>query len=165
MSTLSRRRKPIRRSAREEAKAGSVLAVLLAGGRYVMQLRDDRPGIPDPGVWALFGGGIEKGEAPRAALVREIEEELGIHLPDCCWLGRVEHANDGAAARYPYWVFEADITQLWGRHRLGEGQAANCFSFEELQGLTIPLFIRGLLKRHYSERALRGIRHIGPWSR
>jgi 8-oxo-dGTP diphosphatase len=162
MSTLSKHRKPSRRPSREDAEPGSVLAVLLANDRYVMQLRDDRPGISDPGVWALFGGRIEPGETPQAALVREIQEELSIHLSDCRLIGRLECDNDGAAARYPYWAFEADITQLWGRHRLMEGQGVDCFSFEELQGLTIPPFTRGLLERHYSEKTFQGSHPHSP---
>lgn len=150
--SISSRRRPNRRRLREGAEAGSVLAVLLTGGRYVLQLRDTKPEIQDPGVWALFGGRIERGEAPRGALVREIEEELGIHLADCRFLGRLKRDSGGAAPRHPYWVFEADISPFWGRHRLAEGQAVNCFSFEELEGLTIPPFIRELLERHYFEK-------------
>jgi 8-oxo-dGTP diphosphatase len=140
-----------------------VLAVLLANDRYVMQLRDNRPGISDPGVWALLGGRIEPGEAPQAALVREIQEELGIPLSACRFLGRLECDNDGAAAGGPYWAFEADITQLWGRHQLTEGQSVDCFSFEELQGLTIPPVIRGLLERHHSEKPLQGSHPSSPY--
>jgi len=53
-------------------------AVLVApDGRYLLQLRDDKPDIHMPGHWALFGGSLEPGEAPAAGLVRELEEELG----------------------------------------------------------------------------------------
>lgn len=47
-------------------------------GRYLMQLRDDKPGILHPGAWGMFGGGIEPGEAPEAALARELAEEIGL---------------------------------------------------------------------------------------
>jgi 8-oxo-dGTP diphosphatase len=41
------------------------------------------PGEPSPGSWTLPGGGIDFGEAPEAAVLRELEEETGLR-------GRVE---------------------------------------------------------------------------
>ena len=56
-----------------------VAAAVLVGwdGRYLLQLRDDKPTIHMPDHWALFGGSLDPGEAPAAAMVRELEEELG----------------------------------------------------------------------------------------
>jgi 8-oxo-dGTP pyrophosphatase MutT (NUDIX family) len=45
-------------------------------GRYLMQHRDDLPHIMLPGHWACFGGTIEPGETPEAALRRELVEEI-----------------------------------------------------------------------------------------
>ncbi|MEO8273625.1 MAG: NUDIX domain-containing protein [Chloroflexota bacterium] len=36
------------------------------------------PGYPAVGMWTLPGGGIEFGEAPESAAVREVEEETGL---------------------------------------------------------------------------------------
>lgn len=47
-------------------------------GRYLMQLRDDKPGILHPGAWGMFGGGIEPGETPEQAVQRELAEEIGL---------------------------------------------------------------------------------------
>jgi 8-oxo-dGTP pyrophosphatase MutT (NUDIX family) len=51
-------------------------ALLVCDGRYLMQLRDDKPGILLPGHWALFGGSLDPGEDAAAAMRRELVEEL-----------------------------------------------------------------------------------------
>lgn len=52
--------------------------VRLPDARYLLQLRDDIPGIWYPGHWGLFGGALEPGETPEQGLLREVEEELGV---------------------------------------------------------------------------------------
>lgn len=52
------------------------LAILYRDGKFLMQLRDDKLGIPYPGHWGLFGGHLEPGESPEAGLKREILEEI-----------------------------------------------------------------------------------------
>jgi len=61
--------------------AHAVAALLqLADSRYVMQLRDAKPNIFYPGHWGCFGGAVDAGEAPIAALVRELKEELAVAI-------------------------------------------------------------------------------------
>jgi 8-oxo-dGTP diphosphatase len=56
-----------------------VAAAILDGeGRILVQQRP--PGKPMAGLWEFPGGKVEPGEIPEAALVRELEEELGIVL-------------------------------------------------------------------------------------
>jgi 8-oxo-dGTP pyrophosphatase MutT (NUDIX family) len=56
----------------------AAVALIIVGERprYLMQLRDQKPGIFYPGHWGLFGGAIDPGEAPEVTLQRELEEEL-----------------------------------------------------------------------------------------
>jgi 8-oxo-dGTP diphosphatase len=58
----------------------TVVAVALVGesGRILLQQR--APGRSMAGLWEFPGGKVEEGELPEAALVREIEEELGVRL-------------------------------------------------------------------------------------
>ena len=51
--------------------------VLVRGDLLLLARRaDDRPFYP--GVWDVIGGHCEPGEAPAEALVREVEEEIGV---------------------------------------------------------------------------------------
>lgn len=52
------------------------IAILYQEGRFLMQLRDNIPGIVYPGCWGFFGGHIEPGETPKVALERELQEEI-----------------------------------------------------------------------------------------
>lgn len=123
-------------------------AVLLMSAHYVLQLRDDKPGISAPGMWSLFGGGVVEGEEPQAALLREVEEELSIRLPTCQSLWTVERYSEFLRTVARYSFFEADITEFWGAYRLMEGQAAAAFDFEQLDDLRIPAVMREVLVRH-----------------
>ena len=41
----------------------------------MLQLRDDKPEISDPGIWVVPGGHSDPGETPWQAAMREFEEE------------------------------------------------------------------------------------------
>lgn len=51
-------------------------AALIDGGRLLAARRSAPPELA--GRWELPGGKVEPGEAPEAALVRELREELGV---------------------------------------------------------------------------------------
>jgi 8-oxo-dGTP diphosphatase len=51
-------------------------------GEVLLQHRDDKPDIAHPGLWSLFGGSVEEGEAIEDALVRELWEELEYPVND-----------------------------------------------------------------------------------
>ena len=48
--------------------------------KVILQKRDDKPGINHPGKVTLFAGGVEEGEEPLAAALRELKEELTLDL-------------------------------------------------------------------------------------
>jgi 8-oxo-dGTP diphosphatase len=52
--------------------------VLIEGARVLLSQR--KRGSHLEGLWELPGGKVEPGEDPRAALVRELREELGIEV-------------------------------------------------------------------------------------
>src|SRR6516164_3321080 len=65
----------------EDAAAAIIIVGKNCG--YLLQLRDDIPGIFYPGHWCCFGGEIHPGESPRDAVRRELAEELEFTLAHC----------------------------------------------------------------------------------
>jgi 8-oxo-dGTP diphosphatase len=59
-------------------------AAIVRGGR-VLACRRTAP-VQVAGRWELPGGKVERGEAPEAALVREVREELGCDIAVTTWL-------------------------------------------------------------------------------
>ena len=57
-------------------------ALVDADGRVLLQQRP--PGKAMAGLWEFPGGKVEEGETPEAALIRELEEELGIETHASC---------------------------------------------------------------------------------
>src|SRR5215831_493738 len=63
-------------------------AVIERPGEFLLAQRPE--GKPYPGYWEFPGGKIEAGEDPRAALARELREELGIEVREASnWITRV----------------------------------------------------------------------------
>ena len=84
------------------------IAILERRGKFLMQLRDDVPGIVYPGHWGLFGGHIEPGEDADMAVRRELLEEICYVPPGgltkfCCEEGEISirHVYYGVLAVEP----------------------------------------------------------------
>lgn len=64
----------------EESKSVRKFACvqLKRGKNYVLQHRDDKPGITSPGLYQFWGGALFEEEYPIDAAIRELEEETGL---------------------------------------------------------------------------------------
>ena len=60
----------------------SAVALVDADGRVLLARRPE--GKQMAGLWEFPGGKIEAGETPEAALIRELDEELGIDTAESC---------------------------------------------------------------------------------
>lgn len=115
--------------------ANAVAALILVEGQgYLMQLRDERPDIWYPGHWGLFGGAVDPGEEPLAALKRELHEELELEFDRADLFTRFDFDLDPAGlGRYfrSYYLIEIPAAQL-SRLRLHEGADMRVFSGDAL---------------------------------
>lgn len=92
---------------------GAVTLVYDRRGRVLLLRRG--PGAPwMPGRWGLPGGGIDAGETPAEAAVREAWEEVGLTLSSVSLLGIFEAPDEGWAMA----CYTAGPDQWMGRPRL-----------------------------------------------
>jgi 8-oxo-dGTP diphosphatase len=103
------------------------LALLEREGRWLLQLRDDVPGIVAPGHWGLFGGHLDPGETPEQALRRELLEEIAWQAGPLTFAFRQERPE-----RLLHY-FHAPLPVPLHELRLLEGQDLALVSLEELE--------------------------------
>ncbi len=86
------------------------MAILYRDDKFLMQLRDDVPGILYPGHWGLFGGHLETNETAETGLVREVLEEINYLVTQpqkfCCY------ADDRAVRHIFYSPLTVEIQDL-----------------------------------------------------
>ena len=113
-------------------------------GELLLYLRDNKPGIPFPRHWDLFGGHLDEGETPEEALVREVEEELGIELTSFQFFRRYECLAGDAYPNIKH-VYTASIAIPADELQLGEGERLQYFARHEILGLKIANILKDVL--------------------
>jgi len=126
----------------ELIKRAVSIAILHSDGKFLMQLRDNIPGIVYPGHWGLFGGHIELGESPESAIKRELFEEISYIPPG---LLKFEEYADADVVRHVYHApLTVDIQQLvlqegWDMDLLTVEQIRSGSCFSQKAGKVQPL--------------------------
>ncbi|NER50169.1 MAG: NUDIX domain-containing protein [Symploca sp. SIO1A3] len=103
------------------------IAILYTSDRFLMQLRDNIPGIVYPGCWGLFGGHLEAGELPETAVKRELIEEINYTLPSLIPFRRYPNPE---VIRH---VYQAPLTVELNQLVLGEGWDMGLLTLEEIR--------------------------------
>jgi len=105
-------------------------AAILRDGRCLAARRG--PGMRLPGKWEFPGGKVEDGEDPRAALARELREELGLEVAVGTLLGTGTAADGGVRVHLD--VYVATVVAA-GEPSLVEHSAVRWVSGDEIDGL------------------------------
>ncbi len=108
--------------------------IVLEDGRYLCQLRSQKPGIFYPDHWGLFGGAVDAGESAEAGLKRELQEELALAVDSAEYF--TEFTSDfsfrglGRVWRR-YYLVRLGGNEL-NRLHLGEGREMKAFAARNL---------------------------------
>jgi len=131
-------------------KAGAVI-LLWDGDDLGLMLRDNRPDIPFPCYWSLFGGWLEPAETALDAIRRELFEELNLRIPVqyLAFLGIhfVSTHLSPYRERIHINVFSARLSDCLGQLSLSEGQSYSFFAVPLDGSLKIIPYHRSLIER------------------
>lgn len=111
-----------------EKWAGALL--IEKSGKAILQKRDNKPDIVNPGKITLFGGGVEAPETEEACFKREVKEEVGLTVSSFSYLGLYQkkvasHGEDRDC--YVYLVENIDLETI----KVSEGQGYVLISAED----------------------------------
>lgn len=109
-------------------------ALLDKDGRVLVAQRPE--GKSMAGLWEFPGGKVKEGETPEFALCREIEEELGIEVRECCFtpIAFASHSYKDFHLVMPLYV-----CRMWkGIVTPREGQAIKWMKIKDLYSLEMP---------------------------
>jgi 8-oxo-dGTP diphosphatase len=90
-----------------------------------------------PGVWDVFGGHVELGEQHQQALVRELQEELGITPTQSSYLENISFPSESSEQWTLYLYLVTDWTGTPTNRQLEEHSEIGWFSLE--QAIQLPL--------------------------
>lgn len=113
-------------------------------GEILLYLRDNKPTIPFPHHWDLFGGHVEAGESPEEALVREVKEELDYDLKDYQFFKRYD-CLDGDVKPNVKFVYTARMEKSADELVLHEGERLAFIRKEDIPTLNCANIIGTIL--------------------
>ena len=112
----------------------AVALIVVEEARYLMQRRDQMPGIFYPDHWGLFGGALDEGEHELGALRRELREELRLEFGEARYFTEFSidfSFNGGGKVRRSYYELPLPRRRL-EELTLGEGTEMRLFRASEI---------------------------------
>ncbi len=127
-----------------------VAAAVIRDGAGRVLIAERPAHLHQGGLWEFPGGKVEPGEDARAALARELDEELGITVRACSPLIRVRHRYPDRNVLLDVW----EVTAFAGEPHGREGQPVRWVDTGALQAFSfpaanLPIVTAAHLPRHY----------------
>lgn len=136
----------------------AVAAIILTeDGRYLLQHRDDIPQIWFPDHWGCFGGAVDGGEDPVAALKRELYEEIEFEPEEILYFTRFDFdlTKLGLERYYRIYYMMSMTSSERKRLVLHEGSGVQAFTGEEiLYKLRVTPYDAFALFLHYARNRI-----------
>ncbi len=98
--------------------------------KLLIYLRDNKPSIPYPNHWDLFGGFLEDGETPEQALKREIYEELRARPTDISFYRKFVTRGGDSQPNTKH-VYVAHLSEIASELVLQEGQELRAIDLDD----------------------------------
>ena len=138
----------------EPQRVRTVSALLVTpDGKLVVQLRDDKPGLPYPNCWSTLGGGIEPGEEPDAAMRRELLEEIEFCPPMRFWrIFELDFLAFGAPVGSQVYAYIGHIDRDLATINLHEGQRLAVIRPEDVAGMEFAYGLETLFAEFFRQR-------------
>lgn len=116
----------------------TVVAAALEDGKGQLLMQRRPPGKRHAGLWEFPGGKVERGESPRAALVRELDEELGIavHAADMAPLAFAESAQGGGEPAIVILLYK--VSSFTGSPVAMDEREIGWFAVPEIEQMPLP---------------------------
>lgn len=109
-------------------------ALVDADNRVLLAQRPE--GKAMAGLWEFPGGKLETGETPEVAIIRELQEELGVETKEACLapLTFASHSYDDFHLLMPLYI----CRRWWGTPVPREGQALKWVRSQKLRDFPMP---------------------------
>lgn len=119
-------------------------------GEILLYRRDNKPGIPFPQHWDLFGGHVEDGETPEEALVREVKEEMNYDLKDFKFFRRYDCLEGDAYPNIKY-IYHGRFNLPAERITLLEGECVRYFTRDEIPNVKFANILTSIVMDFITE--------------
>lgn len=121
-----------------------------ATGKLVIQLRDNKPGLPFPAHWATLGGAIEGNETPDDAMRRELSEEIQPAPPVEFWrYFEHEYQLHGETRVVQNYVYVGRLPCDLAEVALYEGQRLGAFTGDEIHSIPVAYGLEVVFKAFF----------------